>query len=154
MITIKGRQYRGINNQRLENWFGPHYIWTETFYNYIRERVEDDNPFNFNSVNNIVLSYLDSVRNRFQYPPLTNISAHLYGGSTRHRIAMTGSGNQDIANLMREPDGYTWHHAENIFYENSRLYCYMYLVESEYHSKNRHCGGVNEYKWIYIVGYR
>ena len=154
MIIIRGVQYQGIHNQSLADWFGLSYNWTEGFYSYIHTRVKDANQFRFNSVNDIVSSYLNSVRGRFNLPPLTLAAANLFPPGTPFPITMTGDRNQDIAGLPAAPANYTWHHAENIWYANRHLHCNMYLVASAYHSANHHCGGVNEYKWIYAIGYR
>lgn len=154
MIIIRGRQYQGIYNDSIAGWFGPHYYWTDAFYNYIYTRVNNANPFHFNSVNDIVTSYIASVRGRFALAPLPLPAVQLHPPGNPFPIRMTGDRDDDISGLLRAPANFTWHHAENIWYSGGNLYCNMYLVATAYHSANRHCGGVNEYKWIYITGYR
>lgn len=157
MLTIHGNQINGIHDDRLSDALGPSYTWTTTFFNYIHGMINGGNN-RFASMNSMIQSYLNTVRGNFIYGTLNLAPANLYNRRmTAYPIRMTGDRDSDVrlavSTYHLSPANYTWHHAENIWYSSKSMYCNMYLVDSNYH-KAHHCGGVNEYKWIYEVGYR
>lgn len=77
------------------------------------------------------------------------------------RIRMTGSHAADYAAANRAagfgatPGGYTWHHAENIrLVARGQYDCDMYLIQTWYHARVPHAGGVREYEWAMNQRYR
>ena len=74
-------------------------------------------------------------------------------------IIMQGSRRADVEEADRElaqklkqetapfHDGYTWHHKEDIERVGGRWKCNMYLVESGFHRRHPHRGGVYMYEY-------
>lgn len=70
------------------------------------------------------------------------------------RITMTGDRAADIraankkAKFNKTPEGYTWHHSENLRTQNGVTTCEMQLVRTDAHDAVRHSGGCQKYKAI------
>lgn len=154
MLEINRKQYNDVDDARLRDAFGYSFWWTGTFYNYLLNKIRDNTVFRYPSKRNLIDSYLLWVSARFLTGPLRlNQQVLEPNHAQAYPIVMTGSRSDDLKGLPQAPPNYTWHHAENIWYKKGHLYCNMFLVDSAYHSR-QHCGGVNEYKWIYTTGYR
>lgn len=154
MIDIRGQLYNDIHDDRLRKAFDYSYTWTETFFNYLHSRIYTNTVFRYSSKKDIIDKYLLSASARFSIGPLRLYHQRLCPGHLRaYPIIMTGDRSRDLIGLPPAPPNYTWHHAENIWYYKGHLCCNMFLVDSYYHV-HPHCGGVNEYKWIYAIGYR
>lgn len=179
MLTIHGRTYTQLNDSNLALKLGAHYRWTTTFHNYIHNLIYNRNinpPPDFPCMDDMIQDYLALVSPNFALQPLFVQPGWLYYPPGQNlirpmpaviEIRMTGSRDRDenIANsklrrtfqlplsMTLPPPNYTWHHAEGIYYHDRNFFCKMCLVDTAQH-RARHCGGVNEYKWIYATGYR
>lgn len=152
MLYIGGRLIDYIDDPTLVRAFGRSYEQNNRLETWLDNLITQQIEFRYDSINSMRLEYLRMINN----------GDHLYVRYNLHAIhervgyiiiRMTGSRHEDeiqanaAIGLRTTPDGYTWHHAENIEWRENRLYCRMYLVETNYH-RHRHVGGVNEYNAI------
>ena len=172
MLTIHNTTYAGINDPNLRRALGIHVNWIGTFFNYVHNMIYSAQGFRFPSMNAMIQNYLNVVTPNFGLFPLNINPAwmcyiqplnHPMPQAVQVVIRMTGSRNGDEFRANNElfrrygtlpPAGYTWHHVEGMWYRSGHFYCNMCLVDSTQHNTRRHYGAVNEYKWIYAVGYR
>ena len=170
MLTVHNTTYAGINDPNLRRALGIHVNWTGTFFNYVYNRIYSTQRLGFPSMNAMIQDYLNIVTPNFGLFPLNIQPAWMFHIQFPNQpravqvvIRMTGSRDNDELRANNElfrqygifpPVGYTWHHVEGMWYQSGHFYCNMCLVDSEQHNRHRHYGAVNEYKWIYAVGYR
>lgn len=173
MLTIHSINYTEIYADGLRLALGMNFLWSHTFYDYIYRMIYYAPGGKFSSMDAMIQQYLSTVRPKFGLRPLTIQPAWLYTIPSPNNspaqvvapvmIRMTGRRDDDELQANNElfrrygmfpPAGYTWHHVEKMWYRDRQFYCYMCLVKTSEHSTRRHYGAVNEYKWIYAVGYR
>ena len=151
MLIIGGVQMTGIDDPILVQRFGYSYQQSERLGNILAGYFEDDPIPN---VFSNVLELSDYIASHNRGKKL--IIMHLHKQYNKpYPIVMQGSRERDYeeaniaAQISATPDGYTWHHAEGIVPLPERQYgCYMYLIESQYHTQNPHCGAVYEYELL------
>ena len=159
MLTIGKVKVVAINQKILLDEFGVNYRRCPQLDDDIAMMIEDQENYSFTNM----LAFKQAVADG------RNSGGHLRldrrfmmkSRSRPYLIEMTGSrsGDADAANakakLVRTPDTYTWHHAENIIFDQSKnvYLCNMYLIKTWYH-RRRHTGGVHEYELFTNKTYR
>lgn len=151
MLTIGTVKVLAINQGILLDEFGENYTRCPQLDDDVAAMIEDEEDYSFPDMQTFKQAV---ARGR-------NSGGHLRldrrfimrSRPGPYSIEMTGSRSGDAvaanakAKLVRTPDTYTWHHAENItFNQNKKVYlCNMYLIKTWYH-RRKHTGGVHEYE--------
>ena len=142
-----------INDERLTDTLGESYKWGEGFGEIIELMINSEEELRFRNAKALRAAIQrDYVGNKY----LNLAHVPLFRG-TPVRIVMTGSRRGDAEAADRElqrklghlpdHDGYTWHHKEDICQVRGRWMCNMYLIESGYHRRHPHKGGVSVYEF-------
>lgn len=141
-----------INDDRLTSVLGPSYEWSEGFAEIIEGMIQLGEVIRVQNARAlralIQRDYIDAIYLNLTAAPLFRNEPVV--------ITMTGNRGRDAAaadeelrrllGYLPDHDGYTWHHKEDIRQQGSRWKCNMYLVESGYHRRHPHKGGVYVYE--------
>lgn len=143
-----------INDDRLTSVLGPCYEWSEGFAEIIEGMIQSEEEIRVRNAKAlralIQRDYINATYLNLAVAPLYRRDPVV--------ITMTGNRRSDAeaadAELERQlgyqpnHDGYTWHHEENIRQRGGRWECQMYLVDSGYHRRHPHKGGVYMYELL------
>lgn len=147
MLIING-EFMWIDHPILVERFGFSYERSERLGDWIAALIEDRAENRYNSVDHMSREFVD--RNIHNPLPIRFVNREFPQGVN---IIMTGSRDLDAREANRQlglnaaPEGYTWHHCENIVHVGRRRYsCTMMLIQSWYHNSTPHQGGVHEYE--------
>lgn len=146
MLTIGTVKVVAINQDILLEEFGENYRRCPQLDDDIAEMIEDEEDYYFPNMPAFKRAVANGRNSRGPLARRFVMRSH----PGPYLIEMTGSrsGDADAANaeagLVRTPDTYTWHHAENIIFDRNKK-CKMYLIKTWYH-RRRHTGGVHEYE--------
>lgn len=150
-----------LDDERLIPVFGESYKQSDDIAELLDALIESEEKFTFRDAKDL-RSYINKVYSDDKYLNLDH--APILPG-TPVTIIMQGSRSADakeadrkLAEKMgwkfpRDHDGYTWHHKEDIAMQGGRWKCNMYLVESGYHRRHPHKGGVYIYEMNTGIAY-
>lgn len=149
MLTIGKVKVVSINQDILLKEFGKNYTRCPQLDDDIAAMIEDEADYYFPNMTAFKQKVAAGRDSRGPLERRFVMRSH----PGPYLIKMTGSrsGDADAANakagLVRTPDTYTWHHAENIIRDPNKIdyWCNMYLIKTWYH-RRRHTGGVHEYE--------
>ena len=150
MLIIHGKVITNSETRQFNRAFGLCYNRGEKLAQFIDYVIEDnDYCYPFSSFNEFWRFVSHSLHGRYEPLRLLNLHPNI---NYPIEIRMTGSRSGDYAAANKKikvehtPDGYTWHHAENIWREYGAYCCNMYLIRTDYHRPFTHAGGVHEYE--------
>ena len=158
VLIIRGKVITNSETRQFNRAFGLCYNRGEKLAQFIDYVIEDnDYCYPFSSFNEFWRFVSHSLHGRYEPLRLLNLHPNI---NFPVKITMTGSYKDDCAaananannnanngiRIEHTPDGYTWHHAENIWQEYGAYCCNMYLIRTDYHRPFTHVGGVHEYE--------
>lgn len=142
-----------INDERLTSVVGDSYKWGEGFGEVVEAMIQSDDVLRYRNAR----TFERTIRREYIANRYLNLEFAPLFSPEPVQIVMTGSRTSDAAAADRElarrhgglpdHDEYTWHHKEGIIRRGGRWLCDMYLVESGYHRRHPHKGGVTEYEF-------
>lgn len=142
-----------INDDRLISVLGPCFEWGEGFAEIIDGMIQARDEIrvrNARALQGLIQrDYINAKYLNLAVAPLFREDPVV--------ITMTGNRRRDaeaadeelriLLGEVPDYDGYTWHHKEDIQKQGGRWRCNMYLVESGYHRRHPHKGGVYVYEF-------
>ena len=147
MLKIHGRKVKSIDSRNLRREFGYSYERSKRLGDWIAALMEDRAENKFHSVAEMRSEFIH--RNIHNPLPIRFVNPNY---PQRVVINMQGSRTLDeeeanaAIGLKSTPDGYTWHHCEDIIPDRNECRCTMILIASWYHNNTPHTGGVREYE--------
>ncbi len=141
-----------INDNRLTSVLGPSFNWNEGFGEIIERMLQIGEVIRVQNARALqALIQRDYVNARY-----LNLTVAPLFWNEPVVIIMSGNRGKDATaadeelrrqmGYLPDHDGYTWHHKEDIWQQGGRWKCNMYLVESGYHRRHPHKGGVYMYE--------
>lgn len=142
-----------INDDRLISVLGPCFEWGEGFAEIIDGMIQTRDEIRVQDARAlqalIQRDYIDAQYLNLGVAPLFRNQPVVITmtGSRRNDAAAADAELTRLMGFQPDYDGYTWHHKEDIRKEGGRWRCNMYLVESGYHRRHPHKGGVYVYEF-------
>ena len=144
-----------LDDARLTPVFGVSYEQGENLAGLLDLVIESEDHFVFDNAEEldgwIRRNYVDNIYLNLDLAPVfdgTPVAIIMQGS----RRADAEEADRELAQKLKQEtapfhDGYTWHHKEDIERVGGRWKCNMYLVESGFHMRHPHRGGVYMYEY-------
>lgn len=140
-----------VDDARMISVFKESYKRGETLSQILDMLMESEEEFTFDNARDlqryIQRDYIGNIHLNLDVAPVfpgTPVSIIMQGNRTADFQVADEKLEARLGHLPNH-DGYTWHHKEGIVQRGGRWECDMYLVESNYHRRHPHKGGVFEY---------